>query len=117
MHLVDTSIWIDHFKRKRSALIPLLLEGQVVTHEFILGELCLGQFVARKNEIFERLLVLERIETSAHEEVLAFARQHHLAGKGIGWIDCHLLCAASKKGVKIFTLDNALDKLSRSTLR
>lgn len=117
MYLVDTSVWVDHFKRRNSPLIQFLLEGQVVTHEFVLGELCLGQFTARKNEIFERLFVLEKVETSAHNEVLAFARLHNLAGKGIGWIDCHLLCSAAKNRVKIFTLDKSLDRLARSILR
>lgn len=116
MYLVDTSVWVDHLKRRSSSLIPFLVEGRVVTHEFVIGELSLGQFSSGKDEFFERFLAIERVETSTHEEVISFSRQHSLSGKGIGWIDCHILCAASKNKAKLLTADKSLQKLARIIL-
>jgi predicted nucleic acid-binding protein len=112
VNLVDTSVWIEHFKKKNSKLTLLLLDGKVATHEFILGELSLGHFETKDRPIiFERLSFLNKIATSSHEEVIQFSRQHKLAGKGIGWIDCHLLHSSIKHSVPLVTLDRKLEAL------
>jgi hypothetical protein len=112
--LVDTSVWVEHFKKESSRLAPLLLEGQVLTHQFILGELSLGHFHKKdRNLIFERLSALDVVPTSPHAEVFDFSMKHKLAGKGIGWIDCHLLHAVNKHKIPLLSLDKNLIKLSK----
>lgn len=114
MVLVDTSAWIAHFKNPKSKISPYLLEGNVLTHDFILGELSLGQFSQPSRlRIFERMLALEKLETADHLEVFQFAQKNKLVGKGIGWIDCHLLYASVTAGVPLITLDKNLEKISK----
>lgn len=109
MVLVDTSVWIEHFHSSVPLLVDLLNSGKVVTHEFILGELSLAHFKkSDRKKIFERLQALEKIPSSKHEEVFVFAERHKLAGKGIGWIDSHLLHAAYANKLQLLSFDKSL---------
>jgi predicted nucleic acid-binding protein len=113
MYLADTSLWIDHFRGSTSELLQPLAEGQIVIHDFILGELHLGHFKSQhKKLIFERLNVLEKISLSANSQVIEFAIQKKLSGTGIGWIDCHLLHACMQAKVQILTKDKNLKRLA-----
>lgn len=117
MVLVDTSSWIAHFKSAESNLTPYLLEGSVCTHDFVLGELTLGQFrPSDRSKVFERLFALERIETAAHEDVIDFIYRKKLIGKGVGWIDCHLLFSSTQSKIPLITLDRKLEKLAKDLL-
>lgn len=109
MVLVDTNIWIEHFKKSSPDLVELLISGQVVTHDFILGELSLAHFSKKdRQKILDRLQSLEKIESSTHAEVYDFSTKNKLSGKGIGWIDAHLLHACKKSDVQLLTLDKNL---------
>lgn len=113
MVLVDTNVWVEHFKSSSPKLIELLMTGSVVTHEFILGELSLAHFNKKDREkILERLQVLERVETSKHDEVYDFSFTHKLSGKGIGWIDSHLLHVCVTHNLRLLTLDKNLARLA-----
>jgi len=115
MVLVDTSLWIKHFSHSKSELTDYLLKGEVVIHELILGELTLGQFSpSDRLDIFTRLSVLEKLPTSPHDEVVKFVTENRLYGKGVGWIDCHLLHASLMARVPLLTLDKNLSKLKNS---
>jgi len=112
--LADMSVWVEHFKKGSSPLTPFLLEGRVLIHQFILGELSLGHFNKKDRDvIFDRLSALDIVPTSPHSEVFDFAMKHKLAGKGIGWIDCHLVHASSTHRIPILSLDKNLMKLSK----
>lgn len=114
MFLVDTSMWVDHFKKGSSALTPFLLAGKVLIHQFVLGELSLGHFNKKDRDIiFDRLSALDVVPTSSHSEVFDFSIKHKLAGKGIGWIDCHLIHASHRHKIPILSLDKNLMKLSK----
>lgn len=112
-YLVDTSSWIEHFKSSDSFLSEFLLNGQVVTHDFVLGELSLGGFSsAVRAKVFSLLSNLERIPTSSHQDVISFVAREKLVGSGVGWIDCHLLHAChSVKGTILLTKDKNLAKI------
>lgn len=113
MVLVDTNVWVNHFKASSPELIELLMAGSVVTHDFILGELSLAHFNKKDREkILERLHALERVETSTHDEVYDFSFNHKLSGKGIGWIDSHLLHVCLKHNLRLFTFDKNLSRLA-----
>ena len=110
--LVDTSAWIDHLRWRNTALAKQLLEGEVWCHPFVIGELACGRLNDR-SRILSLLSSLPQAPLAAHEEVLAFVDANGLAGKGIGWIDAHLLAAARLAGVGFWTLDRPLCVVAR----
>ncbi len=97
MLLVDTSVWIDHFKRSNSTLSDLLSDQQVCVHPFVIGELACGEFKKRK-EIISLLHALPSLGPAENNEALFFIEQHKLMGRGIGLIDIHLLASCRIHG-------------------
>ena len=92
--LADTSIWIDHFRRKDARLEEFLDRGDVVMHPFVVGELLLGH-VPRIAEMIEDLKSLPRANVASADEVLEFIARRKLPGTGIGYVEAHLLAAAA----------------------
>ena len=92
MILVDSSIWIDHLRSRDAALAELLLRGQVLGHPFVVGELALGS-LRRREEIIGALLDLPKAIVADDAEVLALIGRETLHGRGIGYIDAHLLAS------------------------
>jgi predicted nucleic acid-binding protein len=105
--LVDTSVWVDHFRRDSPRLEALLHDGRVVVHPFIIGELALGR-LKRRTEILGFLGDMPPAELASHDEVLEFVDRHDLAGKGVGWVDVHLLASAALGRGSLWTLDRRL---------
>ena len=94
MILADTSIWVDHFRRTDPKLVRFLDRGDVVRHPFVIGELVLG-YVPRVAEMIEDLRTLPKAIVAHTDEVLKFIAHRKLSGSGIGYVDVHLLAAAS----------------------
>jgi predicted nucleic acid-binding protein len=90
--LVDTSIWVDHFRSRETMLPGLLAGGQVLAHPFVIGELAMGNLRDRKGVLGE-LSVLPQVNIASDQEVLAMIEGNHLHGMGLGYIDAHLLAA------------------------
>ncbi len=108
MILVDTSVWIGHFRASDSILVGLLEQGQVLTHPFVIGELALGNLRTR-GPILEALNQMPNVVRAHDEEVLAFVESQRLHGLGIGYVDVHLLVSAKlTPGTKLWTLDQRL---------
>ncbi len=107
MVLVDTSIWIDHFRRRDTRLTALLENAQVFTHPFVIGELACGN-LARRLEVLRFLEELPAAPVMQHEEVLSFLNTHDLQGRGLGWIDTHLLASARLAKVPFWCRDKRL---------
>jgi hypothetical protein len=105
--LVDTSVWIDHLRRSIPDLMHELQNGTIASHPFVVGELALGHF-RNRDETVDLLRELPGLKVAAHDEVLEFVLRHDLPGRGIGWIDAHLLCAAHANDVPIWTHDRRL---------
>lgn len=97
MILVDSSIWIDHFRRVDAELAGLLTAREVVCHPFVMGELACGH-LPKRVAVFEALASLPLLRLVPHDEVLAFVERHALMARGIGWIDMHLLASAVVSG-------------------
>jgi len=108
--LVDTSVWIDHFRHGNERLRQLLEAGEVATHPMVLGELACGNLV-RRAEILRLLERLPGIPLAPDRVVMQSIESRRLWGKGIGWIDAHLLTASLLKQVPLWTLDRRLGKL------
>lgn len=109
MTLVDTSVWVDHLRRGNSRLAALLEGAEVVCHPWIIGELACGHLRQRR-EILVLLAGLPQAHPVEDREALAFIETHGLAGRGIGWIDVHLLASAMLGRLDIWTLDRALGR-------
>ncbi|PVX29729.1 type II toxin-antitoxin system VapC family toxin [Sphingomonas pokkalii] len=92
MILVDSSVWIDHLRSRDAALAELLLRGQVLAHPFVIGELALGS-LRQREEIIGALLDLPKAIVAEDAEVLALIARETLYGRGIGYIDAHLLAS------------------------
>ncbi len=113
MILVDTSVWIDHFRSGNQGLRSLLNENKVLTHPFVIGELACGS-LRNRSEILGLLHALPQAQLAEHHEVLAFIENVRLYGRGLGWIDAHLLASTLLSGSPLWTLDRRLAKVALS---
>ena len=107
MILADTSVWIEHLRKGNSELQSLLHANEVLTHPFIVGELACGALQNRA-EILQHLKALPEARLAEHHEVLQFIENQQLFGRGIGWVDAHLLASALLSGCRLWTLDKPL---------
>ena len=112
MVIVDTSIWINHLRKGDKHLEKLLLDADVICHEFVIGELACGNLKNRK-EIISLLQSLPHSPTVDHQELLYFIDKHQLMGRGVGFVDVHLLASAQLSKLPIWTADNKLRAASR----
>jgi hypothetical protein len=107
MVLVDTSVWVAHLRQGAVGLEALLHGGWVVCHPFIVGELACGN-LRNRSEIISLLQRLPETIRAEHEEVMQFIENNGLMGKGLGYIDMHLLAAARLTGAALWTSDKKL---------
>ena len=112
MILVDTSVWIDHFRNGVSPLAVLLDNARVLTHPFVLGEIACGNLRDRQ-ETLRLLSGLPHAPEASNAEVMTFIEANKLMGKGIGFVDAHLLAAvALAADARLWTHDRRLDQAS-----
>jgi predicted nucleic acid-binding protein len=109
MVLVDTSVWVAHLRQGTIGLDGLLNEGHVVCHPFIVGELACGN-LRNRSGILSLLQTLPMAIHAEHDEVMQFIETHGLMGKGLGFIDMHLLASAILTKVPLWTLDRRLSE-------
>jgi predicted nucleic acid-binding protein len=107
MVLVDTSVWVSHLRDGNTELSSLLNDGRVLCHPLIIGELACGNLKDRA-VILSFLQLLPISIEAEHEEVLSFIENNRLMGKGMGYVDVHLIASAVLTGVPIWTLDKKL---------
>jgi predicted nucleic acid-binding protein len=111
MILADTSIWIQHFRHGDPHLQQLLIDRRVLIHVFVLGEIACGNLRAR-SKILGDLRRLPSAIPAEHDEVLGLLERYRLFGRGVTWIDLHLLASARLTGCRLWTLDAALRDLA-----
>lgn len=108
MILIDTSVWIDHFQSKSDAVAEALDLSEVLIHPFVIGEIACGLF-RRRREVLDLLSELPQVTIADDEEVLLFIEKYRLMGKGIGYIDAHLLAAVTlTEDTQLWTHDKRL---------
>ncbi len=110
MILVDTSVWVDHLRAGDARLVELLESSTVAMHPMVLGELACGNLNDR-----ETLLALWRnlpqLTVAADAEVLFLLERHRLWGRGIGYLDVHLLTSVSlNPDARLWTRDKRLQE-------
>ena len=112
MILVDTSVWIDHLRVGEDGLDALLNGGRVLAHPFVIGELACGN-LHKRTEVLKLLKNLPQAPVASQEELLFFIENNELMGRGIGFIDAHLLAATALAGAsRIWTRDKRLERVA-----
>jgi predicted nucleic acid-binding protein len=108
MILVDTSVWVEHLRAGNKQLERLLNAQQVLIHPFVIGEVALGS-IKQRDIVIDALCQLPRVQAAADFEVLGFIDQQNLFGRGLGYIDVHLLAATRlTAGASLWTIDRRL---------
>ena len=113
MILVDTSVWVEHFRFGHATLRKALDESLVLMHPFVIGELACGG-LKHRTEVLANLATLPTAQTAQHNEVLRLVSDHKLWGKGIGWIHAHLLASAFLSNCRLWTFDRQLNGIART---
>ena len=108
MILVDTSVWVDHFRRSDAGLVALLDRASVLAHPFVIGELACGS-IAQRAQVIDLLQMLPQATVAQAEEILTFIERRRLHALGIGYVDAHLLASvALTAGSRLWTRDKRL---------
>jgi len=106
--LVDTSVWIDHLRGRVPVLMAALDAGAVLAHPFVVGELACGN-LKRRGEVLSLMRDLPRAPVAAEDEAMEFIERRRLMGRGIGYIDVHLLASVALAGTAtLWTRDRRL---------
>ncbi len=112
MILVDTSVWVDHLRRGDPGLVALLERAAVVMHPFVMGEIACGSLKDRQS-LLELLHDLPGAVIATDDEAMQFIERHRLYGKGIGYVDVHLLASvALTGGAQLWTRDQRLRQVA-----
>jgi predicted nucleic acid-binding protein len=112
--LVDTSVWIRYLSNREpfaSHLDQILDTEEAVGHEFVFGELLVGDRGGR-SILLTSYALIPQLKRLPHSEVIEFARARRLLGLGIGWIDMHLLASTVVSGAQLYTTDRRLQDIA-----
>jgi len=111
--LVDTSVWVDHLRRAEPHLFEQLAQGIVMTHPFVIGELACGH-LRKRRAVLDDMSNLHSAPMATQQEVLGFVERHALFGRGIGWVDAHLLVSTALAGsTTLWSRDRKLAQVAR----
>lgn len=114
MVLVDTSVWIRFLANRMpyaAELDGLLERNEVAGHDLVYGELLIGDSGGR-TRLLNSYDLIHRVAAIGHAEVASFVRSHKLHGRGVGWIDAHLLASALVADMPLWTADDHLAGLA-----
>ena len=113
MVLVDTSVWVNHFRRPNAVLAELMVLDRVLTHPLVVGELACGTPPEPRLRTLGDIALLLPADQASSDEVRAFIEREALFGLGCGLIDLTLLASTLiTQGAQLWTLDQRLAALS-----
>ena len=109
MVLVDSSVWVSFLQSGgEPKLVQLLDLNEVRMHDMVFGEVAMGSIEQRKNALV-LLPLLPLMVVASHSEVMKLVDQHQLYGRGVGYVDVHLLTSVVLlPGTLIWTRDKRL---------
>jgi len=111
--LVDTSVWVDHFRRPNAVLVELMVLDEVLTHPLVVGELACGTPPEPRLRTLGDMALLLPADQAAPAEVRDFIEREALFGLGCGWIDLTLLASTLvSSSAQLWTLDKRLASLA-----
>jgi hypothetical protein len=111
--LVDTSIWVDHFRRSNAELVEGLQLDKVLLYPFIVGEIACGS-LRKRADTLELLQKMPMATVAEFDEVLGYVERHRLYGKGISFIEVHLLASAVMSSATLWTRDKRLNEVTQA---
>jgi predicted nucleic acid-binding protein len=112
--LIDTSVWVDHFRRRNESLVHLITSDQALTHPLVLVELACGTPPAPRARSLRDIGLLRHAQQASPNEVMQFIEAKQLYGQGCGGVDLMLLTSTlMTPGAQIWTLDSRLAALAR----
>ena len=107
MVLADTTVWIRFLGNHQpyaKELDRLLGLDEVVGHAMVFGELLVSDLGGR-SKLLTAYAQMHQADTVAHPEVVTFVRARRLFGRGLGWVDVHLLASAIVQRHQLWTAD------------
>jgi predicted nucleic acid-binding protein len=110
--LVDTSLWVEHLRRGLPRLATLLQEGQVLIHPWVIGELACGN-LRHRSAVLNLLQGLPAAMVASDAEVLLLIERDRLMGRGIGYVDAHLLASAKLSRCVLWSQNRSLAALAQ----
>jgi predicted nucleic acid-binding protein len=112
--LIDTSVWVDHFRRRNETLVQLITSDQALTHSLVLLELACGTPPAPRARTLHDIGLLRCAQQARSPEVMQFIETEQLYGRGYGSVDLTLLASTlMTPGASLWTLDHRLETLAR----
>lgn len=111
--LIDTSVWVDHFRRGNDTLVALILRDEGLSHPMVRGELACGTPPAPRNKTLGDIGLLQSARQASWDEVMAFIEREQLYGLGCGLVDMTLLASTLlTPDARLWTLDKRLAELA-----
>lgn len=111
--LIDTSVWVDHFRRRNDRLVELIVMDQALTHPLIVGELACGTPPAPRLQTLADIALLQVATPASVPETMDFIEREKLYGLGCGWVDLTLLASTLiTSGAILWTRDKRLAALA-----
>ena len=111
--LIDTSVWIDHFRHGNDVLVDLIGQDLALTHPMVIGEIACGTPPAPRAQTLSHMGLLQPCNQASLREVLAFIEREKLYGLGCGLVDMTLLASTLiTPGAELWTLDKRLSELA-----
>jgi len=104
-------VWLGHLRQADAELQDCLLNGKILTHAFVVGEIACGNLRGRA-EFLADMFELPFATRAGDAEVLSMIEEHRLWGRGIGWIDAHLLASARLSACRLWSLDLRLNQIA-----
>lgn len=113
MILVDTSVWIEYLRKGQQQLSDLLDSGVVIGHPFVEGEVACG-WLRNRFEVLDLLGQLPQAPLVPHRKALELLERERLHGRGLGWVDLHLVASARLAGCGLWSFDTALSRAAEA---
>jgi predicted nucleic acid-binding protein len=112
--LVDTSVWVGHFRNRNEELVSLLTLDLALSHPLIVTELACGTPPAPRSRTLADIATLPQARQATLDEVRNFIEREQLYGLGCGVVDLALLASTLlTPGSRLWSVDKRLAQLAR----
>jgi predicted nucleic acid-binding protein len=109
--LVDTCVWVKHFRQRNALLAAMLEDGEIWCHPIVVGELTMGTLKNRRQTIFD-LSQLSRPPLASFLETRQMVESRQLWGRGIQWNDARILASSILGEIPLWTFDLRLKEIA-----
>ena len=111
--LIDTSVWIDHFRNRNDVLVDLIELDLALAHPMVIVEIACGTPPAPRIQTLNSMSLLQPCNQASLSEVMEFIEREGLHGLGCGLVDISLLASTLiTPGAELWTLDKRLAELA-----